>query len=52
LKKKIEDEPKTFRWKMRARVGERAVWYNLPEADKEVVDSKMPTGPTYNDAKA
>jgi hypothetical protein len=52
LKRKIEDEPKTFRWKMRARVGERAVWYNLPEADKEVVDSKMPTGPSPNSANA
>jgi hypothetical protein len=42
LRKMIEDEPKSFRWKMRARVGERAVWYTLPEADKEVVDSRMP----------
>ena len=42
LKKKIEDEPKTLRWKIRARVGEKAAWYDLPEADKEVVDSRMP----------
>ncbi len=52
LKKKIEDEPKTFKWKMRARVGERAIWYNLPEADKEVVDSKMPEGPYPDSAKS
>ena len=44
LKKKIEDEPKSLRWKMRARVGEKAAWYNLPEADKEVVDSRIPHG--------
>lgn len=27
----IEAEPKSRRWKMRARVGERARWYDLPE---------------------
>jgi hypothetical protein len=41
LRKMIEDEPKSFRWKMRARVGERTVWYQLPEADREIVDSRM-----------
>jgi len=41
LKTMIEDKPKDFRWKMRARVGERVKWYELPEADKEVVDSRM-----------
>jgi hypothetical protein len=41
LKTTIEDKPKDFRWKMRARVGERVKWYELPEADKEVVDSRM-----------
>lgn len=45
LKKMIEEEPKTLRWRLRARVGERALWYTLPEADKEVVDSRMPEGP-------
>jgi len=43
LKKMIEESPKSFRWKMRARVGENVKWYELPEADKEVVDSRMST---------
>jgi len=34
----IEEAPKTMRWKMRARVGEKVPWYELPEADKEVVN--------------
>ncbi len=42
LREKIEAEPKSFRWKMRARIGERAPWYQLPEADKVVIDSRMP----------
>jgi len=41
LKQAIEDAPKSFKWKMRARIGERSVWYQLPEADKEVVDSRV-----------
>jgi len=41
LRSLIEDKPKDFRWKMRARIGERVKWYELPEADKEVVDSRM-----------
>jgi hypothetical protein len=40
LWKTLETEPKTFRWKVRARVGERVKWYELPEADREVVDSR------------
>jgi len=43
LRKRIEDEPKSFRWKMRARVGESVKWYELPEADREVVDSRPMT---------
>ncbi len=34
----IEEAPKSMRWKMRARVGEKVPWYELPEADKEVVN--------------
>lgn len=41
LQKLIEDAPKSMRWKIRARVGERAQWYELPEKDKEVVDSRV-----------
>jgi hypothetical protein len=37
LSKMIDQEPKGFSWKMRARVGERVPWYELPEADKPVV---------------
>lgn len=40
LTKTLESEPKSFRWKMRARVGEKVKWYELPEADREVVDSR------------
>jgi hypothetical protein len=43
LRKKIEEEPKSFRWKMRARIGEKVKWYELPEADREVVDSRPVT---------
>jgi putative nucleotidyltransferase-like protein len=35
----IEAAPKSMGWKMRAAVGERRRWYELPEADQEVVDS-------------
>ena len=37
----IEDASKSFGWKMRARVGEKMQWYELPEADREVVDSHI-----------
>jgi hypothetical protein len=40
LWKAIDAEPKSFRWKVRARVGEKVKWYELPEADREVVDSR------------
>jgi hypothetical protein len=41
LTKAIEDAPKSMGWKMRAAVGERKRWYELPEADREVVHSGM-----------
>ena len=41
LRKMIEDASKSFGWKMRARVGEKMQWYELPEADREVVDSHI-----------
>jgi hypothetical protein len=40
LWKTLDTEPKSFRWKVRARVGEKVRWYELPEADREVVDSR------------
>jgi hypothetical protein len=33
----IESAPKSMKWKMRARVGEKKRWYELPEADKKIV---------------
>jgi len=39
LARVIEEAPKSLGWKMRAAVGERRRWYELPEADREVVDS-------------
>jgi len=44
LKQMIEGAPKSLKWKMRAKVGERVQWYELPEADKEVVDSRIALG--------
>jgi hypothetical protein len=29
--KLIEDEPKSMKWNMRARVGEKMIWYKMPE---------------------
>jgi len=43
LRSSIEAMPKTMGWKMRARVGDRKRWYELPEADQEVVDSGIPS---------
>lgn len=41
LQGRIENAPKSGRWKMRARLGERVQWYELPEKDKEIVDSRI-----------
>jgi len=38
IRKSIESAPKSMGWKMRARVGDRKRWYELPEADQSVVD--------------
>jgi hypothetical protein len=42
----MENEPKTLAWKLRARVGEKVQWYELPERDREVVDSRIRKEPT------
>ncbi|MDG6912998.1 MAG: hypothetical protein JRN56_07560 [Nitrososphaerota archaeon] len=39
LRALIEQAPKGMRWKMRAAVGEKKRWYELPGRDQEVVDS-------------
>jgi hypothetical protein len=41
LQNRFENAPKSMRWKLRARVGEKAKWYELPEQDKKVVDSRV-----------
>lgn len=42
IRSAIESMPKSTVWKIRAAVGERKRWYELPEADQEVVDSRIP----------
>jgi hypothetical protein len=41
LQTRMDSVPKSTAWKMRARIGDKKQWYELPEADKEVVDSRM-----------
>jgi hypothetical protein len=36
----IENTSKSMAWKMRAKIGEKKRWYELPEGDKEIVDSQ------------
>lgn len=43
LQTRIENTPKTLRWRLRARVGENKQWYTLPEKDEKVVDSHFST---------
>jgi len=43
LQSRIGDAPKSSRWKMRARIGEKVQWYELPEKDKEIIDSRVDT---------
>jgi hypothetical protein len=38
IERMLDQEPKSLKWKMRSAVGEKKVWYDLPEADKKVVD--------------
>ena len=38
IRKSIESIPKSMGWRMRATVGDRRRWYELPEADQAVVD--------------
>ena len=41
LQSRINCVPKSTRWKLRAKIGERRKWYELPERDEEVVDSRI-----------
>ena len=45
LRNRIEKQPKTIRWRLRAQVGEKKKWYELPEMDREVVDSRVSANP-------
>jgi hypothetical protein len=47
LRSKIHAEPKSRRWKLRARVGERMAWYQVPEDDHatEAWESDRRLGP-------
>jgi len=40
LRSRIENAPKSMGWRMRAKIGEKKQWYQLPEMDKEVIDSR------------
>jgi hypothetical protein len=40
LMQMMEVAPKSFGWRMRARIGERQRWYELPDADGDVVFSQ------------
>lgn len=42
LQGRLEDIPKSTRWVIRSKIGERKRWYELPEEDREIVDSRMP----------
>lgn len=37
LKRMMEEEPKSLSWRVRARVGEKAKWYDLPESDTDQI---------------
>ena len=41
LLRRIEVEPKTTSWKIRARIGKNLKWYELPEEDKKVVNNRL-----------
>jgi hypothetical protein len=40
LLSRMENAPKSTGWKIRSKIGEKKQWYELPERDKEVVDSR------------
>jgi hypothetical protein len=41
LMTRIDADPKSMRWKMRAKVGDKVKWYDEPDQDKKVVDSRF-----------
>jgi hypothetical protein len=45
LQQMIDAAPKTRAWKLRAMVGEKKKWYDLPEADHSIVESQFEREP-------
>jgi len=41
LHSRIENTPKSLRWKLRAKIGEKKQWYELVEQDKEIINSQF-----------
>ncbi|HMK82954.1 MAG TPA: hypothetical protein VK503_04500 [Candidatus Bathyarchaeia archaeon] len=41
LRSRIENAPKSMKWRMRAKIGQKKHWYDLPEMDRKVVDSRV-----------
>ncbi|HKM51574.1 MAG TPA: hypothetical protein VJZ75_10400 [Candidatus Bathyarchaeia archaeon] len=41
LRRMIIDAPKSASWKLRSVIGEKKRWYELPEADRAIVNSKL-----------
>ncbi|MGO9645954.1 MAG: hypothetical protein ACLPY5_14565 [Candidatus Bathyarchaeia archaeon] len=37
LQTRLDQEPKSLSWRMRSTIGERAPWYDLPDADKKLI---------------
>ena len=37
LQTRLDQEPKSLSWRMRATIGEKAPWYDLPDADKKLI---------------
>ena len=54
LQSRMENTPKSTGWKLRARIGDKKQWYDLPEGDKEIVDSRVTcsTFETFEDSGA
>jgi hypothetical protein len=46
LRNEMEDSPKSTKWKMRAKVGDRKIWYALPEDPDR--DAATPVSPATN----
>jgi hypothetical protein len=50
LSKEIEGAPKSLGWTLRAKMGDKVRWYDLPEADVQIVDSRIAKEREQNEA--